>query len=125
MRALAYVNWGRWVADCPRPFCPNAEHFGRSSNGHLGGLTGNSFRCSHCGLRCDADWPPNVDDIDYLLSQRPVPGTRNWRPGETLWDLIEENAVHGVIPAPMSIVGDHIVERELVTAARLSITGGQ
>lgn len=49
-------------------------------------------------------WPPNVDDIAFVLSLRPVPETRNWAPGETLHDLLEENFRHGVaLPAPTAI----------------------
>lgn len=139
LRAQAHVNYGRWIARCPRPFCPNAEHFGADpKTGHVGGLTGAGFRCSHCDLVCGADWPPNVDDIEYLLSLRPVPSTRNWDPGETIHDLLAENARHGVHPPldvdpaalpagvpVLAIAGEHItVGRELVAASRRAIRGG-
>lgn len=139
MRAQVYVSEGRWVADCPRPDCPNAERAGRDPDtGHVGGLDGAVLRCSHCRWVGQADWPPNVDDIDYLLGLRPVPATRNWRPPETVHDLLEENLRHGVFPvepealagAPtgplLAILGDHItVGRELMPAARTAIAGRQ
>jgi hypothetical protein len=138
LRASAYVWAGRWVAACPRPDCFNAEHFdGRPGDGrycqvgHVGGLTGATFHCRRCGLKCQADWPPNVDEIDYLLSLRPVPETRNWNLGEDLHDLLAENLTHGITPElppsgegglVLSIVGDHIeAGRELVAAHHRAI----
>lgn len=35
-------------------------------------------------------------EIESVLSLRPVPDTRNWLPGETIQDLKDENALHGV-----------------------------
>jgi hypothetical protein len=103
--AVVYMNWGKWVADCPRPFCLNAEQFGRCDDGTIGGLGGELFHCRDdtrhggCGLTCPAQWPANVEDLEAVILARPVPGTRNWRPGETLDDLIHENAAHGLVPA--------------------------
>lgn len=102
--AYAEVSWGIWLANCPRPGCANAEHFGKHpDSGHVGGLTGTAFKCGTvpvggCGLTCAAVWPDNVADIERLLLMRPIPSTRNWRPGETLNDLLAENIEHGVIP---------------------------
>lgn len=139
LRAVAHVNHGRWIARCPRPFCAGAEHAGRDAKtGHVGGLTGVGFTCANCDLVCAADWPPNVDDIEYLLSLRPVPATRNWEPPETVHDLLAENAAHGIHPpldadpaqlpagVPLlGIAGDHIsIGRELVAASRAAIQGG-
>jgi hypothetical protein len=115
-RAVVYANWGRWVARCPRPGCPGAEHFGPDAiSGHVGGLTGIGFRCAHCGLVCAADWPPNVDDIMRLLLMRPVPANRNWEPGQTVHDLLAENVEQGCVPLALDpdeplirIVGDKL-----------------
>lgn len=98
--AYPYVNWGRWIADCPRLAlgCSNREHYGRDANtGHLGGLTDTSFRCAHCGLACRVEWPKDRAAIDALLAARPVPATRNWLPGEPLESLVAENMQHGLI----------------------------
>ena len=104
MKAIAYVSWGLWVAKCPRPGCPNNEHYGpHPETGHVGGLTGRGFACSHCGLVCAVEWPPNVDDIMRLLMMRPVPATRNWQPGEDLHDLLQGNMVNGCVPAPLDV----------------------
>ena len=134
VQAVAYCNWGRWVADCPRPDCSSAEHAG-DEGGAVGGLTGLAFHCSHCGLVCSASWPANVDDIERILAQRPVPSTRNWRPGETLHDLMAENIAHGVIPAAaldpahpdgliLAIAGDMITTgRALLPSRRIALGG--
>lgn len=112
IRAVAYCNWGRWVARCPR--CPGAEHFG-NEQGHAGGLFGDRFVCSTCTLACGVDWPPNVDAIARLLALRPEPN-RNWLPGETIHDLLRENMENGCVPLDLdagtetliSIVGDTV-----------------
>ncbi len=99
--AVVFMSAGTWVARCPRPLCLNAEQFGITGSGQPGGLTG-SFRCRDeaggCGLTCEAQWPANVEDIEWLLMQRPVPATRNWLPGEDLSDLFTENVQHGIVP---------------------------
>lgn len=109
--AYARVNWGRWVADCPRPGCTQAEHYGSdAATGHVGGLTGRAFHCgaerslcgcgraapSGCGLVCRVEWPANIEAIEKLLAMRPAAQTRNWSPGEDLVDLLMENTEHGV-----------------------------
>ncbi len=90
MKAVVYHNWGRWVADCPDPFCSNAEELGR-------GLTDISFVCSDCRRISEVVWPDDRDSITTLLDVRPVPSTRNWTPSETVADLINENIEHGVV----------------------------
>lgn len=92
--AVAFHNWGVWVASCPRPGCQEAERLGH-------GLTGTVFTCSGCGLRCRAQWPPNLADIEAVLSLRPAEETRNWLPGETIADLHVENLEHGIFDPRM------------------------
>lgn len=122
--ALVRVHWGRWIADCPRPGCTNSEHHGADPvTRHVGGLTGSAFRCAHCSLACQAVWPPNVDDINTLLSQRPVPSTRNWLPGETLHDLLVQNLEHGLLTGPLAISNDRLVSGELTGGNRYAIGG--
>jgi hypothetical protein len=132
-RATAYVSWGLWVADCPRPDCLGAEHFGHAPiTGTVGGLTGVGFRCSRCGLVCASEWPANAVDIEWMLAQRPEPATRNWHPLETLDDLLAENIEHGLIPAgvteekPLNIIDNHIFDRPALpgtSTARRAIGG--
>lgn len=108
--AVVQLNHGIWLAMCPRPGCFNAERFGLDEKGNQGGLAG-SFRCrieeGGCGLVCDAQWPPNVEDIEWLVMQRPVPGTRNWLPGEELQDLLAENVQHGIVPLSPAALNEH------------------
>ena len=106
MHAIAFVNWGNWVAKCPR--CPTVERAGRDPlTGYVGGLTGSSFRCSLCGLVCEAVWPPSVDDITRLLNLRPSPTSRNWAPPEDIHDLQAENLMHGILPATPEVMAAH------------------
>lgn len=119
MRAFARVNWGRWLADCPRPECHNAEHFGPDPvTGHVGGLTGAAFRCNVCTFECQAQWPVNVDDIMYVLSLRPVPQTRNWGPGERLADLMTENFQHGIVLEAPTAIDDRPGQAETLLEIR-------
>jgi hypothetical protein len=98
LRAVVYVSWGLWVADCPRPDCRGAEHFGHAPiTGAVGGLTQVGFACARCGLVCPSQWPDNAEDIWRLLQQRPIEETRNWMPGEELADLVAENIAHGLV----------------------------
>jgi hypothetical protein len=118
--AEPFVNWGRWVANCPAPDCSNAEHYG-VDGGYPGGLGREVFRCSYCGLLCPVQWPPLTADIERLLVMRPVPATRNWLPGETLLDLMVENLRHGIYPAGV-VAGEGslmITEHGIVTGREL------
>lgn len=85
-RVQVRANWGRWIADCPR--CPSAEAM-LSRHQPL-------FVCADCGLRAEIEWPPMTLDIERLLLMRPNVTNQNWEPGETLIDLMVENAEHGI-----------------------------
>ena len=89
MEAVVYFNWGRWLAECPDPSCSNAEEYGR-------GLKDGSMVCSNCKRMAPARWPDDRATIQKVLEMRPVPGTRNWFPHETVDDLLRENAENGV-----------------------------
>ena len=58
--------------------------------------------CWDCGATTTLIWPaaPMVAGIERLLAMRPDPNTRNWTPGETLHDLVRENALHGLFSDP-------------------------
>lgn len=100
MTVQAYVNHGRWLADCSYPDCANAEALKPHQT---------QFHCSNCHHLAVVVWPADVDGITDMLAVRPVPQTRNWSPaghrqalvdgfpdGQTVSDLEEENAVHGL-----------------------------
>jgi hypothetical protein len=83
------VNIGRWVVICP--FCFGAE-FARED-----GL----FMCQSCwnakaGRQYQrAAFPLERKEIESILLKRLDPQTRNWTPGETVVDLLLENAALG------------------------------
>jgi hypothetical protein len=70
-RARAYVNHGRWIADCTRPHCANAEALQPKQT---------AFHCSNCLQVAEVDWPSCAEEITAALALRPVPQTRNWFP---------------------------------------------
>lgn len=97
-RAWARVNWGRWIADCPDPYCGNAEALT---------LHQTLFRCQVCQLLAAVEWPADPDGIWDALTSRPRAATRNWYPdghdeavrsglphGQTPHDLTQETRDH-------------------------------
>ena len=118
MIAIAYVYHGEWGADCPRPDCYNSEFLHNPADPTRPSGPGNPrvnpkpvFSCSNCGELAPIAWPPYemAAEIVHVLSQRPVPGTRNWYPqdhpvavrsriphGQSPDDLRRENHDHGV-----------------------------
>lgn len=114
-RARAYVYSGEWVADCPRA-CGNVEYlFAQTRPGGPRELRAGQFFCSYCKLIAEIDWPADdlMRDIMEVLRLRPVPHNRNWYPqdhetavrfrvahGQTVQELRDENAEHGIEVAP-------------------------
>lgn len=91
--AYAEANWGRWIARCPRPHCTNALALAPMQD---------MYECygpGGCGYVGRVSWPADPQAIEALLAMRPVARTQNWQPGETLEELISENATHGCLPA--------------------------
>lgn len=88
LRSLAYVNHGRWVADCA--VCPSALEL---TPGQV------TFVCLDrlCGETSAVVWPAEVALIESLLAERPA-RNRNWHPWETAEQLLAENIEHGVTP---------------------------
>ncbi|MFE6846575.1 hypothetical protein [Streptomyces sp. NPDC057686] len=100
-RARAYVNFGRWVADCPLE-CGNAIALEPGQT---------SFFCpppGGCGHIAEVEWPADPQGIWDALAVRP-PKHRNWFPvdhslavkagcphGQTVADLIEESKANGL-----------------------------
>jgi uncharacterized Zn finger protein len=100
MKAAAYLNQGRWVADCPVPYCAGAERvwpeLRHLSDGREYGIYRDKMHCAECGTVSDVVFPDEREQIDRVVSARKVPSTRNWNPGETLSDLDAENQIMGV-----------------------------
>lgn len=72
-QAVAYVNHGRWVADCPRPGCLNAEKLDPGQFMYL---------CDACRIAVPIQWPAPqaAHDIWEALAERPNVENRNWFP---------------------------------------------
>lgn len=85
------VNDSRWLVKCPA--CNGAQ---------VAHKTDRRFFCIDClnetagGLWVTVDWPDDPDAIEAALDARPVAHTRGWVPGETVADLLAENAAHQV-----------------------------
>jgi hypothetical protein len=92
-QVFARINAGRWIVDCPVPGCNEATM----------AMRGMRFVCPNClnatneGHAYDVVFPDESagHEIESVLASRPVPRTRNWRPGETIDFLRGENAAHG------------------------------
>ena len=88
--AVAYVNHGRWVADCPSPACTGAE---------LVDPQDPRFYCLSCynaafgGKWLRVRFPPERERqaIERALLARARERNRNWYPGETVEQLEEEH----------------------------------
>lgn len=114
--AYAEANWGRWLAKCPRPYCTNAMGLEMRQD---------VFVCEGlgaCGFVADVIWPPDPQAIEAILGMRPVARTQNWLPGETLEDLLTENAAHGCLsPELLDAPGERPVL--LRTADQVAVDG--
>lgn len=69
-KARAYVNFGRWIADCPTD-CGSALQL-QAQQG--------MFHCVECGHIAPVEWPEDADPITEELAKRPAPRNRNWFP---------------------------------------------
>ena len=84
---VAYVNRGRWVADCEADRC---------DAGIAVSPNWKTAACFGCGARYKkVKWPRDRKKAELVLEKRPVMNSRNWR-GETLAVLRAENAAHGI-----------------------------
>lgn len=87
----ARIDANRWIVDCPD--CGSAE---------FAFVADPRFLCTNClnatvGGACrPVTFPRNRDAIEAALLLRPVPRTRDWRPGETVAALARQNRDHGL-----------------------------
>lgn len=83
MKAIARLDWGRWLADCPAPNCTNAMPLEIGQQ---------QFNCRYlidpqrqayggCGTTAPVEWPPDPGTIQADLAAEPE-GKQNWRPDE-------------------------------------------
>lgn len=95
VKAVARVDHSRWIAECPFEGCHGAEYVSTA---------GQPFFCCECRNAAVAHVPILVDlpgekvrgQVEAYLVARPVPAARNWRPGETVAQLRDENREHGI-----------------------------
>lgn len=99
-QARAYVNFGRWVADCPLD-CGSAMQLQPGQG---------SYHCVECGHLATIEWPDNADDIWAALDERNAKRNRNWFPsnhtlalrsgsphGQTVQELRDETQENKVV----------------------------
>lgn len=115
--AYAYANFGRWVTDCPRRWCTNALQVRRGQD---------VFEClgpDSCGWTAPLMWPADPDAIEAILAVRPANAVRNWMLGETLAQLVEENAAHGFLPVEWTELAGGSAAKILETAGEVVVGG--
>jgi hypothetical protein len=82
----AEVSGGRWIVECP--YCPGAE-FASEANPN--------FICDNCGNKANGfawrpvTFPKAIHAIEAALDSREQ-GRQHWKPGETVAQLLAENA---------------------------------
>lgn len=82
-RVDAYINFGRWVADC---FWCKKGMFTRPDWG--------CAYCAQCGARYETGYVIFPDDVLEILAAilvRPDPDTQGWDNKQTVQDLLREN----------------------------------
>jgi hypothetical protein len=95
---VARVNHGHWIASCE---CGSE---GEPSPGCVVWLDWPIGWCVRCGnAGAGGRWRPVVVPdsptalaIAAVLDLRPDPATQNWEPGESVAELVAENAAHGL-----------------------------
>jgi len=129
----AEVNWGRWIIRCGRPLCRSALTLGPDITLDDGTIRrgvawgDRAVRCWDCDfVTGPIAWPRDPGAIEMLLRARPDVATRSWLPGETLLDLLAENASHGLVDADspalagraplMVVAGERMVGGTLIHA---------
>ena len=86
---VAYVNHGRWVADCI--FCRQGLALSRGEQEVPLEFIFTDGPCPNCGMLVHPVFPAAADLIDAALSVRPFKVVRNWYQVETVQDLLDEN----------------------------------
>jgi hypothetical protein len=93
------VNHGQWIWRCP---CGLGGIGDPPSGGGVAFVDQPFGWCPRCeNVATDGRWrslrfPPEREAIERALAVRPDPDTRNWSPGETIEQLLAENAEHGI-----------------------------
>jgi len=104
--AVAYVNHGSWVADCPAG-CGSALNLKPKETTYVCAVMEGGQMAAGCGACSAVAWPADAVWIWDALLHRPNPRTRNWAPaghrqalvtgfpgGQSVADLIAETHLH-------------------------------
>ena len=84
----------QWIVDCPNPGCGSASYVWPEQPLFL---CAECFNGEHGGLWLRVAVPSEGEraEIEEIVGHRPLPGQRNWVPGETVTDLRKENRDNG------------------------------
>jgi hypothetical protein len=80
--AIAFLDWDRWVADCPSPSCTNALEVAPEQDGFRCGYwvgPGPNDRVPGCGITAPLDWPDDPAAVKARFASLPDP-QRHWHP---------------------------------------------
>lgn len=93
----AYVNHGRWIAECPKcRWAVQGSPAELAAKPLVCGVLPDGRPSRGCGHQDRVQFPPEAEAIMRVLEVREET-RRNWTPAETLADLRIENAAHGLI----------------------------
>lgn len=73
---VAVMNWGRWIAECPRPECSYAFQLAPDQEAQVC-MTPEGDGCKYMA---PVLWPRDASAISAELALRPVEKNRNWAP---------------------------------------------
>lgn len=82
MEAVAFYDYGRWVANCPNPACTNALALERGQEQWLCRFqagTPQVPRWEGCGTSAPIVWPDNATAIERDLASLPE-SAQHWEP---------------------------------------------
>lgn len=83
---VPFIVCGKWVVLCA---CGDAP---------IASPAWDEARCLQCGaIYHGLSWPSERAEIEAALVARPRALLRTWVPGETLADILAQNAEHGVV----------------------------
>lgn len=86
--ALAYVNHGRWICDCPA--CKTGWLVNPATPSKLYDAKGREHDACSCGTAIVVVFPAEKAAIDEALAERKHAVNRNWYPHESVIDLLAQ-----------------------------------
>lgn len=98
--AVARIDWGRWLADCPAVPCAHPVTAERAAGAEYV-APGLPFMCQWCwnqnieGRFREVDFPAEKKALEALMLHRPEVDMRSWNPSESLAQAQADNIAHG------------------------------